>query len=188
MRNNNSNVNRKEATSLIRELREACRRPLFEEIVLSESKCGALAEAKPGDDNDTGTLTGGNQSSPKTAPPPPERSASSGMDVETASQTSSTGRKERQMNKKSWQEVRTYCMCWSSVSCVCQRLFNDIGVCFWSHTSFRPTANVRFSRPTTLLDRRRTRTGTSIFLDSLVGLLPSLFDGKRVCFATECTP
>jgi hypothetical protein len=93
---------RKEATSLIRELREACRRPLFEEIVLSESKCGAREGLLPGDINDTGTLT---DSSLKRALPPPERSASSGVDIESASQTSSTGRKERQMNKKSWQEV-----------------------------------------------------------------------------------
>jgi hypothetical protein len=107
--NSNGNGNRKEACSLIRELREACRRPLFEEIVLSESKFGSAAleeeAARPGDMNDTGTLKVGNESPSKRAPPPPERSASSGVDVESASQTSSTGRKERQMNKKSWQEV-----------------------------------------------------------------------------------
>lgn len=99
-------VNRKESATatLIRDLREACRRPLFEEIVLVESK---LAVDSVENTTSSTLLSGSNHR------PPFRRSASSGGDLETASQTSSAGRgrgsgkqrSEAPDDRKSWPEV-----------------------------------------------------------------------------------
>jgi hypothetical protein len=183
---------RKEVATLIQELREACRRPLFEEIVLSESKC-AREEPRPGDD-----MHSSSEQSSRTRLPP-ERSASSGVDISDAVSTSSVGRnrnsgKEQKANKKSWQEVSASLSCKGigTVSESREYFLLLVRSGLVSHfvrniTQHNITATVGICRPTSLLDRRRTRAGTPIVLDSLVGILSSLFDRKRVCLTAECT-